>query len=259
MAAARRFSPSIRARRAAGPWSSTRPVGPSARRSRSCRSISQTRAGSSTTPKTSGATLWPWHAARSTLQARRPPTSLRSASPISARPRCSGTGRRASRCTRQSSGRTAARPRSAIACGPRVTRPWFKSAAACCSIPISRPARLPGCSTPLRDCGRGPSAARSPSARSIAFCSGASPAARCTRPTRPTLRAPCSTTFASSAGIRIYWRSSMCRRRCCPRCATATPSSAPRLPTCSAVPCRSLASPAISRRRPWARPASSRA
>ncbi len=43
-----------------------------------------------------------------------------SASPISARRRCCGTGRRASRCTAPSSGRTGGRLERASACGPRA-------------------------------------------------------------------------------------------------------------------------------------------
>ena len=70
---------------------------------------------------------------------------------------------------------------------------------ACCSIPISRPPRSPGCSTMWRARGRWPTPATSPSARSTAFCSGASPAAGCTPPTPPTPRARCSTTSAKGA------------------------------------------------------------
>ena len=47
-------------------------------------------------------------------------------------------------------------------------------------------------------------------------------------------------------------------RRSCPRCRTARPSSAPSRPTCWAPPSRSPASPATSRRRRSARPASRR-
>jgi hypothetical protein len=84
---------------------------------------------------------------------------------------------------------------------------------------------------------------------------GGSPAAS-TRPTRPTPRARCSTTSTANAGTPSCSRCSACPRRCSPRSAPTTPSSAP--PGCSARRCRLPAWPATSRRRASARRASRR-
>ncbi len=61
---------------------------------------------------------------------------------------------------------------------------------------------------------------------------------------------------AGCLGPRDLRGCSTCRWRCCPRCATAPPSSAAPAPTSSAARSRSSASPATSRRRRWGRPAS---
>ncbi len=82
------------------------------------------RAGSSTTPKTSGKPASPRAAPRSQKPASPPPTSPPSASPTSARPRWSGTAPPASRSTTPSSGRTAAPPRPAPPCARPGTRRW---------------------------------------------------------------------------------------------------------------------------------------
>ena len=92
-----------------------------------------------------------------------------SASPTSARQPSSGSGRPASRSTTPSSGRTGGPPISALGSGRRVARPKSQPRPGCCSIPISRPPRSPGCSTRFPAPARGPSAASSPSAPSTAF------------------------------------------------------------------------------------------
>ncbi len=106
---------------------------------------------------------------------------------------------------------------------------------------------------------RRPSAASWRSAPSIRSCSGGSPAARCTPPTRATPRAPCSTTSIARTGTTSCCGSCAFRGRFCRRSGTAARRSAPPRPVCSARRCRSPASPAISRRRPSARRASRRA
>ncbi len=140
--------------------------------------------------------------------------------------------------------------------GPARTlkRDGRRAAGAGARRPAARPLFLghqgrPGCSTTSRAPGRGPSAANSPSARSTASCCGTSRAGRCTRPTPPTRPARRSTTSAAAPGTRSCAGCSACPRRCCRRCGTARPSSAPPRPATSAAPCRCAASRATSRRR----------
>ena len=106
-----RFWRSIRARPRAAPSCSGRTcailgLGPARVRP----ALSRPPAGSSTTPRTSGARRSRRRGRRSPPPGSRPATSPPSASPTSARPACSGTGAPASRSTAPSSGRTGAPP-----------------------------------------------------------------------------------------------------------------------------------------------------
>ena len=157
-------------------------------------------------------------------------TSPPSASPTSARPRSSGTARPASRSTTRSSGRTAAPPMPARRCaraghetaGQRAHR------AAARSLFLGHQDRLAA-----RQCraarAQPPKRASSPSARSTASCSGgftggkvhATDATNASRTLLFDIRSRRSGTTSCS-------RCSACRARCCRRCATAPPISAPR-------------------------------
>ena len=101
------------------------------------------------------------------------------------------------------------------------------------------------------------SAASSPSAPSTPGSSGSSPAAPSTSPTPPTHRARCSSTSTPAPGTTSCSRSSTFRERCCRR-SCRRPASAPTRSS-TARRCRSPASPATSRQRCSARPASRRA
>ena len=116
----------------------------------------------------------------------RPPTSRRSASPISARPRSCGTAAPGARSTTRSSGRTRGSTRSSprspataarIACGERP---------ACRSRAISPASSSNGCSTMSRRRGRRRKPATRSSARSIPGSSGTSPAGPARASTSPT-------------------------------------------------------------------------
>ena len=74
--------------------------------------------------------------------------------------------------------------------------------------------------------------AGSPSARSTAFCSGGSPAARCTRPTPPMRRARCCSTSAAARGTTSCASCSACRAALLPEvrdCAGDFGTTAPEL------------------------------
>ena len=119
-------------------------------RSRNCARSIRRPAWSSTIRKRSGRRpsrpcARPWRGRRPGKGHRR-----RSASPTSARPRSSGTGRPAAPSTMPSSGRTGARRTPARRCGRTGTRPRSRRAPGCCSILISPPPRSPGCSTTSR-------------------------------------------------------------------------------------------------------------
>ena len=128
------------------------------------------RAGSSTIRRRSGGPS-------SRPAARRSPPrgvarSPRSASPTSAKPRCSGNAAPDGRCTTRSSGRTAAPPRCAKA-GARPGSPSrWQAAPGSSSTRISRPRRSAGCSTRWPVCAGAPPPARSCSARSTASSRG---------------------------------------------------------------------------------------
>ena len=115
-----RRSRSTPARPASRRWSSTRPAAWCPAGTRSSRSTSRSPAGSSTSRSRSGRRRCPPAARR--CAATTAAASPRSASPTSARPRCSGTGRRSPPRAAPSSGRTAARPRSATGCARPGTR-----------------------------------------------------------------------------------------------------------------------------------------
>ena len=121
----------------------------------------------------------------------RPRTSPRSASPISARPRSSGTARPASRSTTPSSGRTAAPPTLARRCGAPAmrTRSSAKTGLAARSVFLGDQDRLAARSRRGRAQGGRGGPARLRHGRLVSCCGG-SPAARCTRPTPPMRRAP---------------------------------------------------------------------
>ena len=105
-------------------------------------------------------------------RARRAATSPASASPISARPRLSGTARPASRSTTPSSGRTAAPRTSATRCARAAMSRRSPPRPGCCSIRISPPPRSPGCS--IMSTARAPRRRQgsSPSAPSTVSCCG---------------------------------------------------------------------------------------
>ena len=95
--------------------------------------------------------------------------------------------------------------------------------------------------------------------RSTASCSGGSPAARCTPPTPPTPRAPCCSTSTPGLGRRAAAALAHPARGAAGGAATAGRCSAPPTRPVRRRRSRSPASPATSRRRPSARPASRRA
>ena len=147
--------------------------------------------------------------------------SRRSASPTSARPRWSGTGRPASRSGGRSSGRTAAPARSAPSCAPPGTSRWSPSAPACCSTPTSRAPSSSGCSTPTpaRASGRARGELLFGTVDTLADLEAdRRPRARHRRHQRrahAALQHP-----RAAAGTRTSARCSTCRWRCCRRCAT---------------------------------------
>jgi hypothetical protein len=96
-----------------------------------------------------------------------------------------------------------------------------------------------------------------PSAPSTAFCCGGSPAERCTPPRPPTPAGRCCSISTRDAGARNCAGSSTSPRPCCRRFTTAPTTSAGASRTCWAGRSASPGSPATSRPRPSARPASS--
>ena len=176
------------------------------------------RAGSSTTPRRSGARRSrPAREALAKAGARARRGRRPSASPTSARRRWSGTARPASRSTTPSSGRTGAPPSSAQQLRAEGHEPLGRRRApACCSTPISRRPRSPGCSTTCRARARAPSAASSPSARSTRFLlwrltGGAVHATDATNAARTLL----FDIRTRRSGTTSCWRCSACRARCC--------------------------------------------
>ena len=103
-------------------------------------------------------------------------TSPRSASPTSARRRCSGTGAPASRCTTPSSGRTRGSTRSSRASPATAARTACAERPACRSRAISPASSCAGSSTTCRARARRRRPATRCSARSTPGSSGTSPA-----------------------------------------------------------------------------------
>ena len=168
--------------------------------------------------------------------------------------------RRAGR-RRRSSGRTVARPSAATHCARAGHEPRGGARApACCSTRISPAPSSPGCSTTCRARARAPSAASWRSARSTAGSRGSSPAGASTSPTRRnasrTLLYDLDTGDWSDAdaGAARHARGPACRASC-PRPGTPARSRAIDGPRGAA----GRASPATSRPRCSARPASRRA
>ena len=79
-----------------------------------------------------------------------------SASPTSARPPFSGTGRRWSRLRRRSCGRIGGPPIAAGSCGSRASRPCCRGGPGSSPIPISRPPSWNGCSATTGFAARAP-------------------------------------------------------------------------------------------------------
>ena len=181
-----------------------------------------------------------------------------SASRTSARPRCCGTADRQAPCTARSSGRTAA-PRIAAP----SSRPRPRSARRASHRPRARPVLL-GHQAQL-DARQRPGAARararpasSRSAPSTATSCGGSPAARCTRPTSPTRRARCCSTSQTLAWDDELLELLGVPRALLPKVVAVVGTVRHDARACPACPTasRSRASPATSRRRCSARPAS---
>ena len=173
--------------------------------------------------------------------------------------RC-GIARPASRCTTRSSGRTAAPPTSAPSSRPRATRRACSELTGLVLDPVllGHQARA-GCSTTSTGCARAPSAASLRSAPSTATCvwrltGGAAHATDVIeRVAHAAVRSP-----HARVDRRAAASCSACRARCCPTCAPSSETLRRRRAACPGCPTasRSRASPAISRRRCSARPAS---
>ena len=231
-------SRSTRARPRPAPSSSMRALQPVAHRAEGVPPDFPRPAGSSTIRRRSGrrvvATV---RAALAKAGHRRAATSPRSASPISARPRSSGTARPASRSTTRSSGRTGAPPMPAQRCRRPATKPMVTARPGCCSIRISRPPRSPGCSTTCR--------ARATAAERGELAFGTVDTFLIWRLTGGKVHATDATNAARTLlfdidtrrlGRRAAASCSACRARCCRRCATAPTISARPSPICSAAP-----------------------
>ena len=123
-----------------------------------------------------------------------------------------GTAPPAGRSTMPSSGRTGAPPTHCAKLRQAAQKARSRPAPGSCSIRISRRPRSRGCSI-IVDGARAP---RKPagwhSARSTVSCCGGSPAARCTRPTRPMQRARYCSTSGAASGTAACATCSACRR-----------------------------------------------
>ena len=163
--------PSTRARPRRAPSCSMTRCSRSASRSSSSRRSFPRPAGSSTIRRASGPpSVATARAAMASAGAGSAATSPRSASPISARPRSSGTARPASRSTTRSSGRTAARTRPARRCARAGHEKHRQRAhrAAARSVFLGDENRL-AARQRARARARPPKPASSPSARSTRF------------------------------------------------------------------------------------------
>ena len=226
-------------------------------RRRSSRSISRLPAGSSTTPRRSG-------------DDARDGARRRSPRPARARPTVAAIGITNQRETTVVWDRATGQPihhaivwqdrRTADVCqeldAARAAEPVVATRPGCCSTLISRRPRSPGSSTTL------PARARRAERGELAFgtvdtfllwrlTGGRVHATDATNASRT-----CCSTSTRANGTTSCCSSFACRARCCPRCATTPPSSARPSRRFSALPSRSAAWPATSRRRPSARPAS---
>ncbi len=211
-------SHSTRAPPVRAPCCSTRKAASSP--ARSARSARSTRnpAGSSTIRANCGKASATLRARPSRKRTWAPKTCSPPASPTSARPPWCGTGRRASRCTTPSSGRTGAPPRCASSCALPAWRRRCAPGPAWCSTRISAPPSWPGSSTTSPARASAASAASWPSAPSTPGWCGTCRRARCTSPIRPTPRARCCSTSTPATGTPSCCASSACRAPCCPTC-----------------------------------------
>ena len=228
-------------------------------RSASSRSTFRARAGSSTTP------IEIWQSQRATIadgcmpRRRRRATSPRWASPISAKPRCCGIAPPAHPWRPPSSGRTAVPPTPASTCARRATSRKSPRARGCCSIRISPATKLawlldqiPGRARP-----RGARRTRLRHDRQLA-------AVQAHRPPPPRHRRHQCQPYAAAQpahrrrGTTGCSSCCACRAPACPTvvdsCLDASAADRDRTRTASNYP--SPASPATSRRRCSARPAS---
>ena len=179
-----------------------------------------------------------------------------SASPISARPRSSGTAPPAGRSTMPSSGRIAAPPMPVRRCGRPATSAMSRRAPGCCSIRISRPPRSPGCSiTSTARARRRERAARVRHGRQLpALAAHRRPGARDRRHQRGAHAAARHPHRAN--GTTTSAGCSACRTTLLPQVRDCAGDFGTTCPTCSAGRSAFSASPATSRRRRWGRAAS---
>ena len=206
----------------------------------------------------SGRSPGPWTAAGD----RTPGTSTPSASPTSARRRSCGTARPAPPVHRPSSGRTGERRQPARSCARRGLEELVRDKTGLVIDPYFSATKIEWLLDSRRRAdGRGPSGARSPSAPSTPGSSGSSPAGA----VHATDHSNASRTMLYNIR-RLDWDDELLASFDIPRAILpeVRPSSGmlrqhPARETSSAPPCPSPASPATSRRRSSARPATARA
>ena len=221
----------------------------------SSRSTSPARAGSSTTPTRSGASVQDTLGEVVAALEHDGDRSSPSASPTSARPWSSGTVAPGGRGTGPSCGRTGARRHAATSCAPPASSRSCGRAPASCSTRTSPRPSSSGCST---------RAASTPTPH-LAFGTVDSwvlwnlTGEHATEPSNAS-RTMLFDIDAARRGRTSSSTSSASPARACPRCDRAAGASASPIPTRAAgLPCRSRGSPATSKRRCSARPASPRA